>query len=267
MGSKRCGVCNRINEEDRVYCKFCGAFLDRSTGGYPAEQPKKSIWEVKDMQNPQTRSVDQTRNQAGENRAKAQKQKMICPRCGTQYMVAPNQPPFFCQVCSYFFQETRQTQGKTDRPEKDGRMTGTPKERNNTQDSSVNNRRFREPEQKDSARKRPMGRAKEDISSMRLIGLSAAPFLIEVPEEGGVLGSRGTLRPELFRGGVCNVEAQHLVVWHTPAGWYLRPLKGSTVYNGEELNAGVSVRISDGDYILAGDCNLRVEITAGRNYG
>ena len=57
------------------------------------------------------------------------------------------------------------------------------------------------------------------------------------------------------------------LVWHTPAGWYLRPLKGSTVYNGEELNTGVSVRISDGDYILAGDCNLRVEITAGRNYG
>lgn len=115
MGSKRCGVCNRINEEDRVYCKFCGAFLDRSAGGYPEEQPKKSIWEVKDMQNPQTGSADQTRNQAGENRAKAQKQKMICPRCGTQYMVAPNQPPFFCQVCSLLFPGNQADTGE-DRP-------------------------------------------------------------------------------------------------------------------------------------------------------
>ena len=44
MGSKRCAVCNKLNEEERNYCKFCQAFLGADTGR--KSEPKKSIWEI-----------------------------------------------------------------------------------------------------------------------------------------------------------------------------------------------------------------------------
>ena len=256
MGSKRCAVCNHLNEEGRIYCRFCRAFLGADTGQKIVR--KKSIWEIREGQ---IENEEMERMpflpKAGEREKKIQADEesgwlFICPVCGRQYPSAGGNRPLLCTACSYFFTEE-------DKPVQRQRAAEKEKLRqpDRTEEKEISFRR---------QNTGPMRRRGEDISSMRLIGLSEnAPFVLNVSEKGSILGSNGNLRPELFRSGrFRKVMPQHLMIWHTQAGWYLRALKGRTLYNGEEMNLGVCRRLADGDFLNAGDCSIRVEITRGR---
>ncbi len=238
MGSKRCAVCNKLNEEERIYCKFCQAFLGADTGR--KSEPKKSIWEI---QGGSAGAGVFGRPEDDRKKKAEEKGILICPVCGLRYPVSGENRPLLCSGCSYFFTD----QDKPVRPDAPGK-----KEQKEKRDEASQKRTHG-----------PMRRAGQDKSLLRLIGLTEnAPFVLNVSEEGSILGSAGNLRPELFQSGKFHkIAPQHLALWHTPAGWYLRALKGVTLYNGEEMNLGVSRRLSDGDFLNAGDCSIRVEIT------
>ena len=109
-----------------------------------------------------------------------------------------------------------------------------------------------------------MGRAQADESVLRLISMSnQASFVLTARKEGSILGTQGNMSPDLFRNSPFRAIApQHLMFWHTETGWYLRPLTGHTIHNGEILNLGVSRKLSDGDLLNVGDCSVRVEIVS-----
>ena len=251
MQNRRCAVCNTLNGDSAVYCKRCRSFLRGRAAPGGQRFPIPSIWEQDSG-----RRTDETAAGAG------RKQSFggwiaVCPDCQTRTQLQDGRMPLLCEVCGYFFQPADRpvrANAPRRRPEGAGRdgagTEGRPPAP--AKPSPMSGRR----------EEGPMRRGRADESALRLISLSPRlSFVLTARAEGSILGARGNLEPELFQGGVFRgLAPQHLMLWHTGTGWYLRPLAGRTIHNGQALNQGVSRKLSDGDLLNAGDCSLRVEI-------
>lgn len=245
MASRKCTVCGAENEAEAFYCRRCGAFLLKSSAGGKISQARKPIWQVLD----ERRKSGCVTVDAPSSPTPQQELWVRCPDCG-QWEPAPGgRKPLQCSACNRFFQESDPVmEHRTPESEKPEPKRSSPEQVHTPPPANG-----------------PMRRGRRDQSSLRLIGQSMRhAFVLSVPAEGGILGSSGSLHPELFRSGVFrSVEKEHLMFWHTDAGWYLRALAGETLYNGLPLNLGASIPLANGDLIHAGDCPMRVEITHG----
>lgn len=262
QAGKRCVRCNEINDPGRSYCVRCGKYLTARA----QEQPKlRTVWEC----DPSDRAPDPVmahgragggpvRTAAGH--AAPVNYVVVCPECGTRSPVTDGVIPLACGQCGYFFQAGVDLPVPDAAPVPDQNAALVP-------DPGVKRTADVKDTQKDSApcvppggaafgaRRNPMARTSRDTSSLRLILISQPGVLPEpVGEQGGILGENGTLFRRIRSG-------QQISIWHSPAGWYARTLKGAPYYNGVPQSVGNQVRLEDGGVFLLEREQIRVEIT------
>lgn len=176
-------------------------------------------------------TIPRQRQGASENNSRY---VVICPQCGQAEEVLDGKLPFACGQCGYFFQMG------IDRPVLEGSVP--PGAGPGKQDSPP------------GAVKNPLAGRSADTSELTLIPVSRTWAMPErVGERGALIGADGTV----LKGMAAD---QQLSIWHTPAGWYARALRGQPLYNGVPVNTGAQIRLGDGDLLTIGREHIRVEI-------
>lgn len=263
MQNRRCAVCNAWNEADAVYCVNCHSFLHGRAVPGGEHVPIPSVWELDPVEQTAIGRTGTGQGRCPRTESSERREQTVwyavCPDCQTRIRLEDRRMPLCCGTCGYLFQLSDRPvraedlnrgktdgEGKADRP--DAHAPARPAS----------------PAPASPRESGPMRRAQRDQSTLRLISMSLqASFVLTAREEGNVLGTRGNLSPDLFRNGAFRAIApQHIMVWHAETGWYLRPIGGQTIHNGEALNMGISRKLSDGDLLNVGDCSIRVEIVS-----
>ena len=257
MQNRRCAVCNAWNEADAVYCVNCHSFLRGRAVPGGEHAPIPSVWELDPAARTGVGQTDAGQRSCPSAGTAADGWFAVCPDCQNRIRLEGPRMPLCCEACGYLFQ-------LSDRPIRAQELNRTetdPAGRAPQPDGQAGAK----PDAPAPPRPRgsgPMRGGRADQSALRLISMSLqAAFVLTAREEGSVLGTQGNLSPDLFRKGPFHgIAPQHVMVWHTGTGWYLRPLGGQTIHNGEALNQGISRKLSDGDLLNVGDCSIRVEI-------
>ena len=92
------------------------------------------------------------------------------------------------------------------------------------------------------------------LQNDEIVNLGNNPSGIFVYNESGeIVGTNGTILKSIK-------TSQQISIWHSPAGWYARTLAGSPLYNGVPVNAGMQIKLNDGDILTVEKDQVRVEI-------
>lgn len=245
---KRCGLCNTLNDADQLYCTRCGKYLsDKKINA----ARKLTVWDIP----PEKEAVRQE-----EKKDERQKDSFVrCPVCHTLSQVVDGALPLACGTCGYFFQVgideiLSGREGEAGFPERTVSGRGDDEQ----PDQIIGIQKGDEGRSGHTKKGNPLARAKRDVSHMRLIPASREKNGPEsVSEDGEIIGADGTILKQIET--FCQIR-----IWHSPAGWYARTLQGQPFYNGVPKNAGVPIKLCDGDVLTLEKEQIYVEIVAER---
>lgn len=103
-------------------------------------------------------------------------------------------------------------------------------------------------------------KAVTDTSVLRLQSLTIPQELIPSDTQANAIGTNGSLSPAFFR-SFQGISATHCIVYHDPAGWYIRFFDKNSQYNGQWVDVGDQMPLRNGDFITLGSsCVLQVFI-------
>ena len=244
QAARKCVRCNTLNELGQLYCIKCGKYLSRADN----EGKSPTIWDI-NIDKDDSTSVRKTvglNKQSGD----VPRYVVICPQCNSIIPAENGTIPLACDQCGYFFQagidkivpncpQVKQSSGFLNDRKADGQGTATDIKRKQL---SMNQKTG------------PLARVKKDESSLRLICITINGILPErVKESGDIIGADGTVLKALK-------TQQQISIWHSATGWYIRSLAGNPLFNGVPINAGMQIKLSDGDMLTVGREQVRVEI-------
>lgn len=178
---------------------------------------------------------------------------VICPVCQYHAPTKNGVLPMSCSNCGYFFQVG------LDLIVKDGALQDSVSNQQSNTSSTppiqtkqqVSNRSSIPAS---SSLKSPMPTVSKDNSQLRLFWLNRINEMpIQIPHKGVTLGSKGVLLKEIPGNTL-------FMIWHTPAGWYLRCINGTVLYNGAPINLNIDTRLLNNDSIIIDDEQFRVEV-------
>lgn len=245
QAARKCVRCNTLNEAGQLYCIKCGKYLSKE--GKASRNP--TIWDI---------NADRDDGILAQNSVASKKQSddlpryvVICPQCKSAIAADNGVVPLACDQCGYFFQAGID------------RIVPNQPQVKCTSDFSNSGNDIRKPASitmdnkvpKSIPKKSgPLASARRDESTLRLIVISKNGIPPEkVKESGDIIGANGTVLKTIK-------SQQQISIWHSPAGWYIRSLAGAPLYNGVPVNAGMQIKLSDGDMITIDKEQVRIEI-------
>ena len=240
-----CPKCKASVNDGLFYCPYCSRFL----GDVPAQKQtgKKNIWEDDANKQPAAPAGGAVRP------ASQAAWYILCRSCGRKTILKdPKNCPLACGFCGFDF-DSFQDQPRQDLPGMDARNRDHSPARQVPPQAPV-----QMPGQKKAG---PMSRkAVTDTSVLRLQSLTIPQDLLPSDKQANVIGTNGTLSPAFFR-SFQGVSATHCVVYHDPAGWYIRFFDKNSQYNGRWVDVGDQMPLRNGDFITLGSsCVLQVFI-------
>ena len=178
---------------------------------------------------------------------------VICPVCQYHAPAKKGVLPMSCSNCGYFFQVG------LDLIVKDDALQDSVSSQQSITSSTNPIQAKQQISNKSSmpssaSPKSPMPTVSMDNSQLRLFWLNRINEMpIQIPHKGVTLGSKGVLLKEILGNTL-------FMIWHTPAGWYLRCVNGTVLYNGTPINLNIDTRLLNNDSIIIGDEQFRVEV-------
>lgn len=251
---KKCRHCNTDNSADVLYCVACGKYLasiksndaeSLNMRGYGLQSTAVSPRDLIAFNSPSHNDASNALLDKGF--------VVICPVCQHHIPTSKDVLPMSCSGCGYFFQVG------LDKVVKEGDI----------QDSAIVTSKESSPlsidltdfdrvslntPQKIGSHKSPMPTVNIDNSQLRLFWMNRINEMpIQIPHKGVTLGSEGVL--------LKNLPSDTLfMIWHTPAGWYLRSIRGIVLYNGTPINLNIDRRLLNNDSLIIGNEQFRVEV-------
>ena len=243
---RRCVQCNAENGLEQIYCIKCGKFLPK------INKSKRNIT-VWDMGNDEDIVVsNKTHNAIKIKSDSPQRFVVVCPQCAQMTAVENSVIPLACDQCGYFFQAG--IDKVVPEPSQSVKVSDFPVIRDSKTQDKTTLAKVTPKVASGASKKNPLGGSKGDSSSMRLIIISKSGVIPEkVKESGEIVGTNGTILISIK-------TSQQISIWHSPAGWYARTLAGSPLYNGVPVNAGMQIKLNDGDILTVEKDQVRVEI-------
>lgn len=248
---KKCRHCNTDNPDSALYCIACGKYLvSKKTNGIEL-QAMSGYGTSSSMST--TDNLDDTDSSLNTSCTSNSNYVVICPVCQYQAPTKKDVLPMSCSNCGYFFQVGLDLIVKKDSMKE--KKTGKLLNANSTNPSQIKHQTIDSCSTPASVhRKSPMPTVNNDNSQLRLFWMNRINEMpIQIPQNGATLGSKGVLLKEI-QGNTL------FMIWHTPAGWYLRSINGIVLYNGAPLNLNIDTRLLNNDSIIIGNEQFRVEV-------
>ena len=235
---KKCRHCNTDNPAGALYCVACGKYLVSKKMSNENELQAMSGYGIS-LGASASDDLNNTNSQYRVCKYHAPTKKGILPMS--------------CSNCGYFFQVGLDLIVKDDAlqdsisiQQSSTSSTNTPQVKQHVSNSSSMS--------SPTPLKPPMPTVSKDNSQLRLFWLNRINEMpIQIPHKGVTLGSKGVLLKEIPGNTL-------FMIWHTPAGWYLRCINETLLYNGAPINLNIDTRLLNNDSIIISDEQFRVEV-------
>ena len=241
---RKCVRCSALNDQGQLYCVKCGKFLSNEDKA----SKKITIWNMSTSHDNQMLVDDTMITKKADD---LPQYVVICPQCNSVVSADDGVVPLACDRCGYFFQAgiDKIVQQELYTVRKSNFRDNSDMDPQTSSDSNTDATMKTVPKKNG-----PLGRAKQDVSLLRLIVISKSGMVPEkIKESGDIVGANGTVLKYIK-------TQQQVGVWHTPAGWYARTLQGQPLFNGVAVNAGMQIKLSDGDILTIEKEQIRIEI-------
>ena len=224
---RKCERCNTLNDSGQTYCVNCGKYL---RGKIVNKEAKFTIWGIDDSP-----AIDVGNKDIDSHAI------VVCPECSSKCPVENGVLPLSCPACGYFFQAGVDKVINASGAKKEAKIVKTNLPCNNSSENKP-------------IANGPLRKVERDATSLRLTAISSSNMLPEIMREAGnIIGKDGTVFKAIR-------TSQQLTIWHTAAGWYVRAIAGTPLYNGVPMNQGIQMKLSDGDFLMLEKEQFRVEI-------
>lgn len=228
-----------------MYCVACGKYLVSKKISSENEPQAMSGYGIS-LSTPTTDDLGNTNTQLPTPNFPNKGYVVICPVCQYHAPAKAGVLPMSCSNCGYFFQVGLDLIVKEDalQDSMSSQQSSTAKQQISNSSSMSSS----------TSPKSPMPAVSKDNSQLRLFWLNRINEMpIQIPHKGVTLGSKGVLLKDIPGNTL-------FMIWHTPAGWYLRCINGTVLYNGAPINMNIDTRLLNNDSIIIGDEQFRVEV-------